>query len=62
LDEFYKSDLVQCWRGYRVIGIDGSTVELPNLDEPEPKRKKPNFMTKSWNCLPNATKIKFPVC
>jgi hypothetical protein len=33
LDEFYKSDLVQYWRGYRVIGVDGSTGELPNSDE-----------------------------
>jgi len=33
LDEFYQSDLVQHWRGYRVIGIDGSTGELPNSDE-----------------------------
>jgi len=33
LDEFYNSDLVQLWRGYRIIGIDGSTAELPNSDE-----------------------------
>jgi hypothetical protein len=33
LDEFYQSDLVQHWRGYRVIGIDGSTAELPNSDQ-----------------------------
>ncbi len=33
----------------------------PNLDKPEPKRKIPNFIAKSWNCLPNATEIKFPV-
>jgi Transposase DDE domain len=30
LDEFYQSELVQRWRGYRIIGIDGSTGELPN--------------------------------
>ena len=33
LDEFYQSDLVQHWRGYRVIGIDGSTAEMPNSDQ-----------------------------
>lgn len=33
LDEFYKSDQVQYWRGYRVIGVDGSTCELPNSDQ-----------------------------
>jgi hypothetical protein len=33
LDEFYQSDLVQHWQGYRVIGIDGSTAELPNSDQ-----------------------------
>jgi hypothetical protein len=33
LDEFYNSNQVQYWRGYRVIGIDGSTAELPNSDE-----------------------------
>ena len=32
-EEFYKSDQVQRWRGYRVIGIDGSTAELPNSAE-----------------------------
>lgn len=29
-DEFYKSSVVQYWKGYRIIGVDGSTVELPN--------------------------------
>jgi Transposase DDE domain len=33
VDEFYNSDLVQLWRGYRIIGIDGSSAELPNSDE-----------------------------
>jgi hypothetical protein len=31
--EFYKSDEVARWRGYRVIGVDGSTLELPNSEE-----------------------------
>ena len=30
LEEFYKSEAIQTWHGYRVIGIDGSTIELPN--------------------------------
>lgn len=30
LDKFYQSDEVQQWYGYNLIGIDGSTVELPN--------------------------------
>ncbi len=32
-EEFYKSEEVQRWHGYRIIGIDGSTAELPNSDE-----------------------------
>ena len=30
---FYESDEVQQWCGYRLIGVDGSTVELPNSPE-----------------------------
>jgi hypothetical protein len=30
IEEFYESDLVQYWHGHRLIGIDGSTAELPN--------------------------------
>ena len=32
-DVFYKSKEVERWRGYRLIGVDGSTVELPGSDE-----------------------------
>jgi hypothetical protein len=31
--EFYKSEEVLRWHGYRVIGVDGSTHELPNSEE-----------------------------
>jgi hypothetical protein len=31
--EFYESDEVITWHGYRVLGTDGSTVEVPNSDE-----------------------------
>jgi hypothetical protein len=34
---FYGSDEVQLWNGYRLIGIDGSTVELPNSKEIQEK-------------------------
>lgn len=30
LDKFYESDEVQQWHGHRLVGVDGSTVELPN--------------------------------
>jgi hypothetical protein len=30
--EFYKSDEVQTWKGFRVLGVDGSTAELPNSE------------------------------
>jgi hypothetical protein len=32
-DEFYKSEEVQRWHGYRIVGADGSTAELPGSDE-----------------------------
>lgn len=32
-EEFYKSDEVLTWHGYRVIGVDGSTHELPNSED-----------------------------
>lgn len=31
--EFYQSNEIQYWKGYRLLGIDGSTVELPNSKE-----------------------------
>ena len=31
-DEFYKSNEVQRWHGYRIIGADGSTIELPGSE------------------------------
>jgi hypothetical protein len=31
--EFYKSDEVIRWHGHRIIGVDGSTHELPNSKE-----------------------------
>jgi hypothetical protein len=31
--EFYQSEEVLRWHGYRVIGVDGSTHELPNSEE-----------------------------
>jgi hypothetical protein len=31
--EFYKSDEVIKWHGHRIIGVDGSTHELPNSKE-----------------------------
>jgi hypothetical protein len=34
---FYGSNEVQLWNGYRLIGIDGSTVELPNSKEIQEK-------------------------
>ena len=30
VEEFYKFDVAITWRGFRIIGIDGSTAELPN--------------------------------
>lgn len=33
LETFYESDEVQRWQGYRVFGVDGSTIELPNSEE-----------------------------
>lgn len=33
LKEFYQSDEGQQWYGYRLIGVDGSTAELPNSPE-----------------------------
>lgn len=35
--EFYNSNEVQRWRGLRVLGIDGSTAELPNSREIQDK-------------------------
>lgn len=32
-DEFYKSDEVLRWKSYRIIGVDGSTHELPGSRE-----------------------------
>ena len=34
---FYNSQEVQLWNGYRLIGVDGSTVELPNSKEIQEK-------------------------
>ena len=34
---FYGSNDVQLWKGYRLIGLDGSTVELPNSKEIQEK-------------------------
>lgn len=34
---FYDSNEVQLWNGYRLIGVDGSTVELPNSQEIQEK-------------------------
>ena len=34
---FYESNEVQLWNGYRLIGVDGSTVELPNSKEIQEK-------------------------
>lgn len=33
LPVFYNSDQVHYWHGYRLLGVDGSTVELPNSKE-----------------------------
>ena len=32
LGKFYKSDDVHCWHSYRIIGVDGSTAELPDSE------------------------------
>lgn len=37
LQNFYESDEVKHWNGYRLIGVDGSTVELPNSAEIQDK-------------------------
>ncbi|HEY0040185.1 MAG TPA: IS4 family transposase [Flavisolibacter sp.] len=34
---FYGSNDVQLWNGYRLLGVDGSTVELPNSKEIQDK-------------------------
>ena len=34
---FYQSNEVQLWNGYRLIGVDGSTAELPNSKEIQEK-------------------------
>ncbi|HEX8676054.1 MAG TPA: IS4 family transposase, partial [Segetibacter sp.] len=34
---FYGSNDVQLWNGYRLLGVDGSTVELPNSKEIQEK-------------------------
>lgn len=33
LDEFYTDNSYRTWNGYRLIGIDGSTVQLPDSEE-----------------------------
>jgi hypothetical protein len=33
VDEFYTDNTYTTWQGYRLIGIDGSTVQLPESDE-----------------------------
>ena len=33
LDEFYTENTYQTWKGYRVLGIDGSTAQLPMSKE-----------------------------
>ena len=34
LDEFYQRyDEVKTWKGYRLVGIDGSTMQLPTSKE-----------------------------
>jgi len=37
IDKFYQSNEVQYWNGYRLIGVDGSTAELPNSEEIQKK-------------------------
>ena len=32
-DQFYQTNKFKKWKGYRVLGIDGSTLGLPNHDE-----------------------------
>ena len=36
-EKFYESDEVITWHGYRILGVDGSTVVLPNSDKIEEK-------------------------
>jgi hypothetical protein len=33
VDEFYTDNTYTTWQGYRLIGVDGSTVQLPESDE-----------------------------
>lgn len=33
VDEFYTENTYQTWKGYRMLGIDGSTVQLPTSQE-----------------------------
>jgi hypothetical protein len=33
VDEFYTENTYRTWHGYRLVGIDGSTVQLPNSEE-----------------------------
>jgi hypothetical protein len=33
LETFYDSNEVQRWQGWRVLGVDGSTIELPNSQQ-----------------------------
>lgn len=37
LQNFYESQEADLWNGYRLIGVDGSTVELPNSPEIQEK-------------------------
>jgi hypothetical protein len=37
LPVFYNSNQVHYWHGYRLLGTDGSTVELPNSKEIQSK-------------------------
>lgn len=32
LDEFYTDNTYRTWKGYRLVGIDGSTAQLPDSD------------------------------
>lgn len=33
LDEFYTDNTYSTWKGYRLVGIDGSTAQLPDSEE-----------------------------
>lgn len=57
LEEIYAGDSVGLWYGYRVFGLDGSTLRMPTSDETEQYFGRPNRSTEQGGQCPVMARI-----